>query len=273
MLVAMGVFCLMIFAQFILSYAVVYEIQNIGELKDRIHEIEVAAFDIRNNNLNYLNQESRNVGYFATGRSQYLWKTKRLYKFAKAELGKLMVNPDIERMKLQRYVKSARVSLYRYQTYFHETENKLLTKGYAQYGLIGQMDSLVYSMEKGSSIPEFQLLKLKNFESQYSLTGSLNYIDSLNQLVKSWEISVPQNRFEIQRNALVSDYLNLLTTYVNISKEIGFGNNNGLKRAIFGEAALLDKELLKLTVKFNKQYEDYVRLLLFILGLFTIVII
>lgn len=262
----MSVFCVIIALQFLVSYYVINQIQRAGELKDRVHNLEVKALEIRNSNLNYFNQESKNLDYFATGRSEYLWRSKHLYQEVKKEFVDLAGNEQLSQMNLTLYLESARMSFYKYQTYFHEIEVRQLTQGYGHFGLIGQMNQELNVALAKNQIEEINYLQIKTLQQEFNTSGKEKLADSLKKYV--------QNLADLTSGPhTLNDYLSLFQHYLNQANEIGLDHSSGLYKALFKEAEILDKKLTKLTIKFQSRYQKQIWTLVAILGASASIII
>ncbi len=275
LLIAMSSFCLIIMAQLVVSYFVIDRINEVNTLKGKIDEINSMWYEIRNNSLNYFNQETRNTDYFETGRSEYLWKVKRLDQQVKNELAVLMNDEHIKNMDIRKYAESARMTFYKYQTYFHDIEVRQFAKGYLDFGLEGQMRSGIKQLEELGSVPAEQLLTIKRNEKNFLLRGDNKYAEDAislsNELINSLKAN-SSNRFAVEIQ-LLNNYISAFNSYVEHTTAIGNNNKSGLRNALNREAILLDRDLLKLNVKFNKQYQQQMKILVGIIILTAVIIV
>lgn len=198
--------------------------QNLITFQNKLLEIQVHEKD-------FISREYKNEDYFLTGKSKYLQSNNELVDdlITRAEGFK-----KSDHLKAQD-VDSAVALLNQYKTNFNHLAQLIRVKGFKNHGFEGELRTAIHQVEKSSlQYDRSYVLTLRRHEKDFFLRNDLNYAisfsESFDEMINHIEIvgiSNPKERDLILDN--LDEYFSKFLKMVNIQKEIGLTENDGVQ--------------------------------------------
>lgn len=245
------------------------------------NNLSVCILEMRRNEKNILMWETTNPEFFETGESEYLTafdgEYGRLREYLEGILAYERIDGHPEAIRrIQEIGKYAE----EYVRLFHETVDKILMKGFKDYGLVGDLRDAVHAvedeLEKHEGIDDLMVLMLMNrrHEKDYLLRKDLGYRERLNNRVDEFKAALGESELSDDVKDLlrvyIEDYRNAFNRMVEADVEIGLTINDGLIGRYRTEAAKAEpliKEEIKSISEEITAYADDVFLIILIVTL------
>ncbi|MCT4585927.1 MAG: methyl-accepting chemotaxis protein [Peptostreptococcaceae bacterium] len=211
-----------------MKYLVNIQIQNIKTLDN----LNISILNMSKNDKEFLVNESNNIVFYDTKRSFYIDYFKMNYNKAKKELDYIKKFSD------QEAFEQLNKDLNDYNQNFLRLVNLKLKRGFKDFGYIGELRKSVHNIEDylnniNNKDLKIIMLQLRRNEKDYLLRRDFYYKEKLINnsnlflnIINSSDINIlKQNELK----ELLKNYKNSFLKVVEIDKEIGFSQNEGIK--------------------------------------------
>lgn len=195
-------------------------------IKLRFKNTWISTLELRKAEKDFLLSEPTNMAFFKTGHSRYL----SLFDSLLAS-----VTTDLKKLGNEAVIRDNQLSPDELLTYYDNYQKKFHTlvalrhqRGELDQGLIGRMRKAIHDVEKMKSekgMTEAQVLSLRRTEKDFLLRKDTTYALKLNHAITGL-IESPKVQDSIK--AVLGVYQQAFNAIVQIDRQIGFTNNEGL---------------------------------------------
>lgn len=195
---------------------------KIHEINKEIEEITISIFKLVKNEENFIDKESLQEKFFRTGISENQKRNKALLQDIQKRINKLLDTKEIQDFEVAPKLRELQEELKNYEKTFKIFVEKILQKGYKDYGLEGELKEITQKLEEHSSLSPIILFTLKSFEKEYLIhRDSSNIIDFQSTLQEALASSS-----EAKTQELLKLYKKKFIELVNIEKELSTFQEN-----------------------------------------------
>ena len=238
-----------------------------GIREDRTNKIVLTL-----NNINLENQISKklerdffgdetiNPVFYQSGKSYYLTERKEHIDSVKSYLDDLSKAPDLQSPQINSQIRRIIGLIDEYEKVFDKIIELTLVRGFKDDGLEGQMRRYIHDIEDLAPIFNLdlgKLLMIRRHEKDFILRKEDQYIDKIREaiLVLLNDIHLKVQAIVARQNfdTLLHQYENTFIELVNTEKEIGFTNNQGLRKELNEIAKDIDTTILEVNNAVNQQ--------------------
>lgn len=257
------------------TYVTIQKILGYHAIKETVHIIKSETLELRKHEKDFLARAFKDTEYLKNGESKYLTKLSELAKCLSNRIDTISAFHTISISK----VDSMQLLLNKYRDTFNELAVLIHTKGFKDYGLIGQLRTAIHEVEDAElKYDKTYMLMLRRHEKDFFLRKDLKYVEKFRAGIIDFQNHIKQLRsVDIQQQNVV---LKLIENYnvdfmkvVDIQKEIGLHENDGLhgemRDAIHGFMPYLDGFLVESNQFISKEIRNSIIVLV---GLFFVVI-
>lgn len=238
------------------------KIQLISELEVQVDELEINMLKLRKNEKDFFLRELSNPDFFTSNESKYISSFNEEIKKSISLLNDFESNKFINDLNLISSINELEGNFNIYQDAFFKLTKSNYEKGFKDWGLIGDLRSVVNKVSDLNVSFEFTslILELRKHEKDYLLRSDTTYKEKFLKTFDETENYINSN-YKITdetKNQILSDleeYKNKLIEVINIDNKIGFSENEGLngemRTAVNNVEPIIDKLLLEVN-----QYSD-----------------
>lgn len=197
-----------------------------------LDNLNISILNMSKNDKEFLVNESNNIAFYDSKRSFYIDYFKMNYKRAKKELK--YIKSFIDKSEFEQLNKD----LNDYNKNFLKLVDLKLQRGFKDFGYIGELRKAVHNIEDyldniNNKDLKIIMLQLRRNEKDYLLRNDINYKDKLINNSKIFlDILKLSNIDNLKKNKLkelLNNYKDSFLKVVEIDKEIGFSQNEGIK--------------------------------------------
>jgi signal transduction histidine kinase len=214
----------------VLSYQFNVTNKNIYHVSKRIENQRIHILQILKLDLDFLRFETINQEFYSSGKSKLLTNRDSLYSLIIEENNALLADMKKTSPDIQSQFNTIDSTLKLYDATFKSIKNKIIQRGFKDFGLEGDMRKYAHELEKHSNeINLVDVLTLRRHEKDFFLRKENQYKVKLNsladQLIKNNNSNKPKNDFLIY---LLTSYQSTFNTLTNIDEQIGLLPTQGL---------------------------------------------
>jgi methyl-accepting chemotaxis protein len=224
----------------ILASAIIYFISS---RTIEMHELQASSISLDNMVLNtrksekdFLMREVSNEEFFSKGDSKYLNSFNTSLRDASALAKTLLENKFINQYKLKDKVVQIQSHLNRYNEIFKSIVELIRKKGFKDFGIEGDFrksaHEITSSAEGQNPVIMINVLNLRKDENDFFIRKDLQYVASFDKRILAMKETFSKNAQLILQ---LENYSKGFNTVVDISKEIGLEENEGLTGKIRDE--------------------------------------
>lgn len=180
----------------------------------------------------FINFGQRDVGFFASGHSEYLVKRTLSAQASYASLAELRGYADAE---LQPSIDRIVAALDSYESAVDRLVHGLRERGFQDFGIVGTMRAAIHGLEADVEQPELlvHMLSLRRHEKDYIIRNQTQYIDALRSRAETFERAIrASSALGTADKASVTDrlwdYVATFEDLVDIDETIGIRGGSGL---------------------------------------------
>ena len=208
----------------------------------------------------FFGDETINPTFYESGKSTYLTQRKQHIDSVKNYLGVLRKAPELQSPRINRQIRKIIHLIEEYEKVFDQIITLTLTRGFKDDGLEGKMRKYIHDIE--DLAPRFnldlgKLLMIRRHEKDFILRKEDQYIQKIREAIlillddihkKVYSLTARKNLDTLLRQ-YESTFIQLVTT----EKEIGFTNNQGLRKELNRIAEDIDHTIVEVNNVVNQQ--------------------
>jgi len=225
---------------------------KIEEIENYIHQIEVLIHSDTREINNFFTYETKNSMFFYTNESKYINKHNH-QSFIINLIKKRLINAKgFEKITSKNQVNKLSIHLDSLNSIFIKMSELIYLRGYANFGIEGEMQTHAYNMETTMGVPLYELLMLRKAEKDYIIRKDQIYINLFNSQIIALKEAINQSpQMQIRNKKYLLQELQLYATsftkIVAIDTKLGLENNSALKAELdkVTQQVISDKDLLK----------------------------
>lgn len=200
----------------------------------------------------FLAIETRNLNFFKTGESEILFKIDSINKSVHNQILAIEKNSLTKKFDLDNSLLFIEEKLNMNNYFFNELVKSYKSKGYANYGYVGQMRAYSHKLEKYNFFDKATILTLRRHEKDYMIKYEDRYIDSLKKHAEIFmnHIIVEGKLSDKDKDSCVfylQNYVAYFDSMTIMNKKIGIKDNSGLSYSINKIQDEIQSEFSKLT--------------------------
>lgn len=253
------------------------KISRFTEIDKNVYQLYNLSLELKKNESDYLNWDLKNPEYFKTGISKHSNLFLKNYQLSDEISSKLAGSGFIKRNKFDDNIKNIKLLLNDYQTIFSIIEKNKLELGFEEWGLLGQMNASVLTVEnetKKLNNPKLkiQLLTLRQHEKDYLFRRNFQYKEYFDRELFS---ILEELKSQTSNNSEIRNIYNSLKQYGSnfnnlVEKDfyIGFLKDEGLMASLESKSNNLNKAITTLSQNITKKTNQYIALTTLILLIF-----
>lgn len=213
-------------------------------------ELSATIKKINENEKSFILNDLKNKDFFEVGSSQYLSSIKVEYENA------LSIMDDIERMQTldpsitNTSYDDIRDSLGKFVTTLDDLSKGYKTKGYKDFGTVGQLRDVVHNLEvsldkiDNSDRLMVNMLMIRRHEKDYLLRNDPKYSDQIKDRIVTFKKDIENmNITQLDKNNLnkyLDEYRSIFEEIVEIDESIGYSSNQGLRGSLNSRVSILN---------------------------------
>lgn len=228
------------------------------------NNLSVCILEMRRNEKNVLMWETSTIDFHETGSSEYLSAFDTEYERLQGYLKDIRTyEAHNKRPEAVRRVEKISEHAEAYVRLFHATVDKILIKGFKDYGLVGDLRDAVHAVEdelaRHEGIDNLMVLMLLNrrHEKDYLLRKDLSYQTKLNDRVDEFKAALEISELSRETKTLltrhIENYRNAFAAMVAADVEIGLTIEEGLigqyREAVANAEPLIKEEIMSITAE------------------------
>lgn len=205
---------------------------------DNIYKL---VLEMRKDEKDFLLREQTNSEFFKTGKSKYINGFESNYEKLNNKMEALKGYKEIsnnpeETKKLEQLTSLVQ----EYHNGFLEVADKVKTRGFKDYGFVGELRNSVHQVESTlEKLPQHQeleilMLNARRTEKDYLLRRDITYTEKFAAVILDFKASVNRSSYSEQiksnLNVLMDKYKNSFDKLVDIDKQIGIDEKEGLMK-------------------------------------------
>lgn len=234
------------------TYFSFQKVNKLSYMADTVQELEVITLDLRKNEKDFLAREVKNPEYFKTGESKYFKRINDNIQSAIEHCEVLHNSPFIHNTEADPLIEEVEGHFVMYQKTFAQIEAKTREMGYKDWGMIGELRASIHSVEEivnelGLDKAKVHMLTQRRREKDYLLRKDLSYKDKFGEDLQKFHATLDDlyitnaNRTKIKN--LLNDYEQKFYAVIELDKEIGLSENEGLLGELRAEVHQIEPEV------------------------------
>jgi methyl-accepting chemotaxis protein len=238
-----------------MTYLSFNKIEELYENLNLAKHLQENMLKLRKAEKDFLLRELTNEDYFATGQSKYLDDFKEVMDNSQQSIGQLAGNKYIAEYELAKVLEALKADFTQYDKHFNELQILLTTRGFKDYGRIGEMRSAVKAMENNYNDAAFiakEQLLLRKHEKDYLLRKDISYQKKLNDAIDIFIADIGKSRqlSSVKKDLLkvrLVNYQKAFNDIVSTDEKIGLSEELGIKgklRAVIHKTEPAIKEIV-----------------------------
>jgi serine phosphatase RsbU (regulator of sigma subunit) len=235
-LLAFVLFFVITIALIILTVWFDREENQIDRIIANLHKINIKVKEINSLEKDFISYEAINPAFYTTDKSVYIAKHKEMLKKLNADLDVLQENGHRISKDIEKQVDSVKLALDVYEATFDSLISLIQTRGFGDYGLEGEMRTLIHKLEEPLyRIDQIKLLDIRRYEKDYIIRKETAYAQKVRQLVIALQSEItarPVSPENLIAEETLQNYFNIFLEFVRTDEKIGFHNNSGLRREL-----------------------------------------
>lgn len=249
------------------------KIRSIHAIEQAISSERILIVRLIKTDLDFLRIEIHNNDFFKTRESQLLNERNILAQTVKEQMRTLRNSMIANDFRIDHEFEIIDSLLTEYNQTFQQLTDRILVRGFKDFGLEGEMRFQAHELEKQQDIISMvNLLMLRRHEKDFMLRKEENYLVQFNKLANSLIIKLTN---ENKNTTLLEHYQEAFNSLASIDKEIGYDSSMGLLGLLNMQtnsiSAKLD-ELIKLSNYRTQEIVNNSGIVFLSIGLSTILI-
>lgn len=249
------------------------KIRSIHAIEQAISNERILIVRLIKTDLDFLRIEIHNNDFYKTRESQLLNERNNIAQQVKDQMRTLRNSMIANDFRIDHEFEIIDSLLTEYNQTFQQLTDRILIRGFKDFGLEGEMRFQAHELEKQHHIISLEdLLMLRRHEKDFMLRKEEMYLFQFNKLANALIIQLTQ---ENKNTALLEHYQEAFNSLASIDKEIGFDSSKGLLGVLNSQtnsiSATLD-QLIKLSNHRTQELVNNSGILFLSIGVSTILI-
>ncbi len=241
-------------------------------------ELKVLMLDQRKHEKDFLVREVTNPDYFETLNSKYLDKFKQNKVLIREYLNLLANDRSLSSTEFVEWTNRIEKSSTQYENAFDQLVLAINRRGFKDYGIEGDFRNSVHDAEDmikssfGEGPIHVSLLTLRRHEKDYLLRNDFKYVSKFEAETDKIIRLIKAKRNSEAIVEAIADYRNKFNLLVEIEKEIGVTENDGLHGKMREAIHKVDPLLLRITNEVEERIQqsiasvEFILVIVFIIG-------
>lgn len=230
-----------------------YNLQNTFKqysLLSRIDKLNLYELKLRKLEKDFLLQETSNIQFFKTEKSDILNSIQFCMQRVKDEIDLLNGSGVIADLYLNQKLLSVENGFESYGKNLDKLKKSIIQKGFKDYGLIGQMRDQIHSVEsivdeQNNLLYSKYMLTLRRHEKDYLLRKDIKYRDKFDGVLDKFVLEL--NKTKLKDSQKIREYLysyqNIFHSVINKDILIGLKDDRGLMKSINSDIVQIEENL------------------------------
>lgn len=220
-------------------------IDSYNEVQNGLDAIWNRILRLRISEKNYNLYDKKSAAYFNSGKSEYLTDFEASITGVDSILQVLKNTSLLSDERTQDQLELVSSILGEYKLRFHELSNSIFSRGFKDYGLIGEMRDKIHNLEDNIDTDRERvfMLTLRRHEKDYLLRSDPKYRDRLNLVVAEMK-----QLGSVDESLILSldDYAEIFNQIVDRDKMIGYNDSTGMYGMLNRTVAKVDPAVASL---------------------------
>ncbi|HKK57960.1 MAG TPA: HAMP domain-containing protein [Salinivirga sp.] len=281
---AIGIFIILFAIGLIANYYIHNALSNFDSMA-LIKDINYGELQLRKLEKDFINLETKKASFYKNQHSSYQDKFAYLIEDVQHTIGALKKEHIIKSNKLHIELSNTEDKFSSYHKKFESLVEIILSKGFKDYGLIGQMRNKIHAVEDLTNQypghPEFKIsmLMLRRNEKDYLLRKDLKYKDKFKANLEKFKTQINQANIsrKEQFTQLLNDYYSLFQKVIELDIKIGLTEKKGLIHALNTTSGNIEKSISSIqktiSQEARKEVNQAIKTLFIVSILLTVLII
>lgn len=207
------------------------EEKKIEETEQELNSIYINTLLTSNYIMDFIQNDSRNIRFFETGKSNLVEKINKLNHKIDNSSKHILQSEVINTLHLKPIFLVLQKEIAFQRTNYKRILSLIRKRGYTEYGYVGKMRSNIHDIETKNPQFESEILSIRRNEKDYMLRLDSNYITKLNTEISQLEFIIKKNKTSISSNDLLTKldlYKKYFDKIVSINTLIGTNENEGI---------------------------------------------
>ncbi len=227
-------------------------------VSDQLNQISMKMERAGNVEKNFFLEESINLNFYETGKSELLEKHKQILKTVSQDLELLKYRDELKSIQIDKDVAHVTLKLEKFETVFDSLVALIIQRGFKSYGLEGDMRRAIGRVNNsGYEIDLAKILSVRRREKDYLLRKDDIYVKMLLENVAELEDYVKKNVSNVFGKtyilSAISDYQKNFLEYVEKDKLIGIKKGQGLKNTLDELSKSIEFDLKQIRERANNR--------------------
>lgn len=223
--------------------------EKIEVISERTNDLHVQILQQKDIGNNFLSIELVNSHFFKTGHSSLLEHKMKVDRSIQASIHYLKDNYK-ETSKLRSHLLELENLVIEKDSLFLSLIKTIWTRGYKDYGVVGDMRNFAHQLENYPEINQSLLLNLRRREKDYIIRHEQQYLDYFNTISdlinKDISRSVSNGSLKHQLHDILEKYKSYFYQLVAMDTRSGIHDNSGLKGSIMCIEQSIDAKLTQI---------------------------
>lgn len=240
----------------LITHVFVNQFSQNYKILSTIKDMTSADLRMRNIEKDFLLKETINPEFYETGVSQYVMEFEDLHTEVSSIITNLENNTLVYDLNLKDSIHNIKLLMNKYRYDFVRLKELTKTKGFKDYGLIGEMREIIHEVEnkvkaKSDLKSNVYLLTLRRHEKDYLLRKDLKYLERFKQVNAQFISSLESKSYSLdyQTSELISalkKYEQIFARVIEKDIELGLENESGLMKELNVTSEAIETELSSL---------------------------
>jgi methyl-accepting chemotaxis protein len=244
------------------------KVRNLNRLSDKLRRIEILTLKLRKNEKDFFLRESANENFFIQKQSKYVENLDLTTQDVVAIIDSLNQESIISESGQSQELTELKDLFEQYNQKFKEIQESVLNRGYKEFGVSGELRSAVASVSglcenaQNSTLIHLHLLQLRKHEKDYMLRRDIAYAEQfqnefniLHSLLRNNGLN---SNLQSQIENGLADYQKYFLKYIDIDKNIGLSESEGLTGELRALVHKTEPKTAKILSDINTRISDAV---------------
>lgn len=228
------------------------------EAIDKLKNISELELKIRKSEKEFLAYEAINPDFFRSGVSIYLEEIENDLNLINAYILDLDEQKTTHELQLTEKLNNTSQLFSKYKVTMDKMSKTLITKGFKDFGLIGDMRDKIHAVEQevirqNNETFTIYMLTLRRHEKDYLLRKDLKYRKKFTTVCKKFKEQISNSNHEeyLKLIPLLNEYEDIFNKIIDIDIAIGLNPEKGLHHNILQTVSLIETNLQELSRTFE----------------------
>ncbi|MFT5618131.1 MAG: transcriptional regulator with GAF, ATPase, and Fis domain [Arenicella sp.] len=231
---------------------------ELRDVSEQLNQISLKMEQAGNVEKDFFLEESINLDFYETGKSELLERHKNLLKEVSHDLELFKYRDELKVIEIDKEVENVTLKLEKFETVFDSLVGLILQRGFKNCGLEGDMRRAIGRVtNSGYKIDLAKILSVRRREKDYLLRKDDVYVNMLLENVLELEDYAKKNVMNEVGRASVLDatnnYQRLFLEYVEKDKLIGIKKGQGLKSELDKLSKSIEFDLKQIQYRANSR--------------------